>query len=82
VGPSGVEAFVRDHGPGFEMGEIGDDRLGVRESILGRMRRHGGGAKIRRLESGTEIELTLPPLEKSGPAETARETQTTGGRTA
>ena len=21
VGPSGVEAFVRDHGPGFEMGE-------------------------------------------------------------
>ena len=64
VGPSGVEAFVRDHGPGFEMGEIGDDRLGVRESILGRMRRHGGAAKIRRLESGTEIELTLPPLAK------------------
>ena len=62
VGPSGVEAFVRDHGPGFETTEIGDDRLGVRESILGRMRRHGGAAKIRRLESGTEIELTLPPL--------------------
>ena len=60
VGPSGVEAFVRDHGPGFEMGDIADDRLGVRESILGRMRRHGGAAKIRRLESGTEIELTLP----------------------
>jgi signal transduction histidine kinase/phage shock protein PspC (stress-responsive transcriptional regulator) len=85
VGPSGVEAFVRDHGPGFEMGEIGDDRLGVRESILGRMRRHGGAAKIRRLESGTEIELTLPPQENPGPAETTRETretQTTGGRTA
>ena len=97
VGPSGVEAFVRDHGPGFEMGEIGDDRLGVRESILGRMRRHGGAAKIRRLESGTEIELTLPPLEKgvqtppveaaagaeaAGAAEEAREAQTTGGRTA
>jgi signal transduction histidine kinase/phage shock protein PspC (stress-responsive transcriptional regulator) len=64
VGLTGVEAFVRDHGPGFEMGEIGDDRLGVRESILGRMRRHGGAAKIRRLESGTEIELTLPPLAK------------------
>jgi signal transduction histidine kinase/phage shock protein PspC (stress-responsive transcriptional regulator) len=62
VGPSGVEAFVRDHGPGFEMTEIGDDRLGVRESILGRMRRHGGAARMRRLESGTEIELTLPPL--------------------
>ena len=62
VGPSGVEAFVRDHGPGFEMTNIGDDRLGVRESILGRMRRHGGAARIRRLESGSEIELTLPPL--------------------
>ena len=87
VGPSGVEAFVRDHGPGFEMGEIGDDRLGVRESILGRMRRHGGAAKIRRLESGTEIELTLPPLERcrdprrdrrARPARPRR----TGGRTA
>jgi hypothetical protein len=44
IGPSGVEAFVRDHGPGFEMTDIGDDRLGVRESILGRMRRHGGAA--------------------------------------
>jgi signal transduction histidine kinase/phage shock protein PspC (stress-responsive transcriptional regulator) len=68
VGPTGVEAFVRDHGPGFEMSDIGDDRLGVRESILGRMRRHGGAAKIRRLESGTEIELTLPPLEKGSEA--------------
>ena len=73
------------------MGDIGDDRLGVRESILGRMRRHGGAAKIRRLESGTEIELTLPPLEKGAEPSTAgveaageeaREAQTTGGRTA
>jgi len=83
VGPSGVEAFVRDHGPGFEMGEIGDDRLGVRESILGRMRRHGGAAKIRRLESGTEIELTLPPLARgagdSGAPESASEPATEEG---
>ena len=71
VGQSGVEAFVRDHGPGFEMGEIRDDRLGVRESILGRMRRHGGAAKVRRLESGTEVELTLPPL-AHGPEEPPR----------
>jgi signal transduction histidine kinase/phage shock protein PspC (stress-responsive transcriptional regulator) len=62
VGAQGVEAFVRDHGPGFDLGEMRDDRLGVRESILGRMRRHGGAAKVRRLESGTEVELTLPPL--------------------
>ncbi len=62
IGPHGVEVFVRDHGPGFDLGTIGDDRLGVRESILGRMSRHGGSAKVRRLEHGTEVELSLPPL--------------------
>ena len=62
VGPHGVEAFVRDHGSGFDLGDIDADRLGVRESILGRMSRHGGSAKIRRLEHGTEVELSLPPL--------------------
>ena len=61
VGPTGVEAFVRDHGPGFEVREIPEDRLGVRQSILGRMERHGGGARVRRLEQGTEVSLTLPP---------------------
>ena len=62
IGAQGVECFVRDHGVGFDIGEIGDDRLGVRQSILGRMSRHGGTARIRRLEHGTEIALTLPPL--------------------
>jgi signal transduction histidine kinase/phage shock protein PspC (stress-responsive transcriptional regulator) len=60
VGPVGVEAFVRDHGPGFELADIPEDRLGVRQSILGRMHRHGGTARVRRLEQGTEISLTLP----------------------
>ena len=59
VGPSGVEAFVRDHGPGFELDEIPEDRLGVRQSILGRMERHGGAARVRRLEQGTEVSLSL-----------------------
>ena len=45
VGPTGVEAFVRDHGAGFDMDDVPDDRLGVRESIIGRMRRHGGTAR-------------------------------------
>ena len=62
IGPDGVEAFVRDHGVGFDVDEIREDRLGVRESILGRMKRHGGAAKVRRLETGTEVEVTLPPL--------------------
>ncbi|GAA4726301.1 ATP-binding protein [Pedococcus ginsenosidimutans] len=61
VGPLGVEAFVRDHGPGFELEEVPEDRLGVRQSILGRMERHGGTARMRRLEHGTEVVLTLPP---------------------
>jgi signal transduction histidine kinase/phage shock protein PspC (stress-responsive transcriptional regulator) len=60
IGPSGVEAFVRDHGPGFELDDIPEDRLGVRQSILGRMERHGGSARVRRLESGTEVALALP----------------------
>jgi signal transduction histidine kinase len=60
VGSERVEAFVRDHGPGFEVDAIPEDRLGVRESILGRMTRHGGSAAVRRLEDGTEVSLSLP----------------------
>ncbi len=63
VGPDGVEVFVRDHGDGFEMSDIGEDRLGVRESIIGRMKRAEGTARIRRLENGTEVCLTLPPAD-------------------
>ena len=62
IGAAGVEAFVKDRGAGFDPDTVPTDRLGVRESILGRMERHGGTAKVRRLEVGTEIELTLPPL--------------------
>ncbi|CCI52429.1 ATP-binding protein [Nostocoides jenkinsii] len=61
AGPTGVEAFIRDHGPGLDMEVIPEDRLGVRESIIGRMTRHGGAASSRRLDPGTEWSLTLPP---------------------
>jgi signal transduction histidine kinase/phage shock protein PspC (stress-responsive transcriptional regulator) len=60
VGPAKVEAFVRDHGAGFDLDAVPDDRAGVRSSIIGRMERHGGTARIRRREDGTEIELCLP----------------------
>jgi signal transduction histidine kinase/phage shock protein PspC (stress-responsive transcriptional regulator) len=60
VGSERVEAFVRDHGPGFDLADVPQDRLGVRESILGRMSRHGGSARLRRLEHGTEVSLCLP----------------------
>ena len=66
-GPDGVEAFVRDRGPGFEMSAVPEDRLGVRESIIGRMERHGGSARVLTAPGdGTEVRLLLPdPKEES-----------------
>jgi len=59
--PDGIEAFVRDRGPGFDLAAVPEDRLGVRESIIGRMERHGGSARIRSAEGeGTEVRLLLP----------------------
>jgi signal transduction histidine kinase len=61
AGADGVDVFVRDRGPGFELGEVAPDRRGVRESIVGRMERHGGHAVINsRPGEGTEVELSLP----------------------
>jgi len=67
VGPDAVEAFVRDHGSGFDLDDVPDDRAGVRESIIGRMERHGGTARIRHRADGTEIELRLPVRQPSEP---------------
>jgi signal transduction histidine kinase/phage shock protein PspC (stress-responsive transcriptional regulator) len=58
-----VTAFVRDRGEGFDLDAVPKDRLGVRRSILARMERHGGTARVRRRDDGTEVELTLPPIE-------------------
>ncbi len=65
IGAAGAEVFVRDHGDGFDLTDVAEDRLGVRESILGRMARVGGTARIRRLEQGTEVVLSLPPLPRA-----------------
>jgi len=55
-----TQVFVRDRGAGFEQEAIPADRRGVRESIVGRMRRHGGSARITSAPgAGTEVELTL-----------------------
>jgi signal transduction histidine kinase len=69
VGSARVEAFVRDHGPGFDIGDVPQDRFGVRESILGRMSRHGGSAALRRLEHGSEVSLSLPVTTAGAQAE-------------
>jgi signal transduction histidine kinase len=56
-----AEVFVRDRGTGFDPGTVPADRRGVRESIVGRMARHGGRAEVRSAPGqGTEIELVLP----------------------
>jgi signal transduction histidine kinase/phage shock protein PspC (stress-responsive transcriptional regulator) len=55
-----VEVFVRDRGSGFVLGDVPDDRLGVSNSITGRMDRHGGTATIRTAPGeGTEVSLTM-----------------------
>jgi signal transduction histidine kinase len=55
-----IEVFVRDRGPGFVPTDVPADRRGVRESIVGRMDRHGGRARITSAPgSGTEVELVI-----------------------
>ncbi len=60
IAPRSVQVFVRDRGPGFELAAVPEDRRGVRDSILGRMKRNGGRAEVRsKPGEGTEVELTM-----------------------
>ncbi len=66
---SSLEVFVRDRGAGFDPDDIPDDRLGVRHSIIDRMERHGGSARLRSAPGeGTEVRLSLE-LDETGPAD-------------
>jgi signal transduction histidine kinase len=58
---SAVDVFVRDRGPGVDLDSLPADRLGVRESIIGRMHRAGGSATVRpgSGDVGTEVHLHL-----------------------
>ena len=60
VADGGAEVFVKDRGPGFDLQSVPADRMGVRESIVGRMKRHGGSAVISSSADGTEVRLRLP----------------------
>jgi signal transduction histidine kinase len=60
VEESRVFVSVRDRGPGFDLNDVPSDRMGVRESIIGRMRRNGGEARLRSAPGGgTEVELEM-----------------------
>jgi signal transduction histidine kinase/phage shock protein PspC (stress-responsive transcriptional regulator) len=55
-----VFVSVRDRGPGFDPDSVPQDRMGVRESIIGRMQRNGGTARLRSVPGGgTEVELEM-----------------------
>ncbi|MEU7741565.1 PspC domain-containing protein [Nonomuraea sp. NPDC049158] len=52
--------FVKDRGKGFDLNAVPLDRMGIRESIIGRMERHGGAARVRTEPGeGTEVMLTM-----------------------
>jgi signal transduction histidine kinase len=60
VEDEGVTVFVRDRGVGFDPDAVADDRRGVRHSIVERMARHGGRARITSSPgAGTEVELHM-----------------------
>lgn len=58
--PDEVTVFVRDRGVGFDMEGVPEDRMGIRQSIIGRMERNGGSARVRTAPGeGTEVMLTM-----------------------
>ncbi|AYF98154.1 ATP-binding protein [Protaetiibacter intestinalis] len=58
--PDAVEVFVRDRGAGFDADAVPAGRLGIRESIVGRMARAGGTAVVVSGPDGTEVQLRMP----------------------
>ncbi|MEU9402008.1 DUF5931 domain-containing protein [Streptomyces sp. NPDC048242] len=63
--PGAIVVTVRDDGPGIPEGRLaeaeGEGRLGVAQSIRGRLRDLGGSAEVISVPGqGTEVELTVP----------------------
>jgi Histidine kinase-, DNA gyrase B-, and HSP90-like ATPase len=60
VEPDRLTIFIRDRGRGFDANSIPVGRMGIRQSIIGRMERCGGQATVRAAPgAGTEVELQL-----------------------
>lgn len=56
-----LTVLVLDAGPGFDPDAIGEDRLGIRASIVARMAAVAGTSEIRSDATGTTVELTWEP---------------------
>ncbi|MFF4042623.1 MacS family sensor histidine kinase [Streptomyces sp. NPDC001816] len=67
--PDEIVVTVRDDGPGIPEGRLaqaeGEGRLGVAQSIRGRLRDLGGSAELISVPGqGTEVELTVPKVSR------------------
>ena len=62
TGQRAVTIDITDRGPGLDLSQLPEGRMGVRESIQGRMQRAGGTAKIVPGPggAGTAVRLSLP----------------------
>ena len=62
TGQRAVTIDITDRGPGLDLAQLPEGRMGVRESIQGRMQRAGGSAKIVPGPggAGTAVRLSLP----------------------
>jgi signal transduction histidine kinase len=55
-----VSVFVKDRGAGFDVDAVAADRQGVRGSIVARVQRHGGEARVRSApDEGTEVQIRM-----------------------
>ena len=65
--PEAIDVFIRDRGPGLDLATLPADRLGIRESIIGRMSRAGGSATVGPGSGGgTEVRLHLDTPQTGG----------------
>ncbi|MFO7244511.1 MAG: histidine kinase [Actinomycetes bacterium] len=56
-----LEIFIRDAGPGFDPERVPAGRLGIANSIIGRVERHGGTATVTSAPgSATEVHIIVP----------------------
>jgi len=66
--PRALTVLVVDAGRGFDAAGVAADRLGLRESIHGRLERVGGAARVWSNESGTTVMLSVPIAPADGSA--------------